>query len=419
MEITFVNHSSFIINYKKVKLICDPWLEGKAFNNGWGLLSETQLQYEDFKDITHIWFSHEHPDHFAPPNLFKIPLEYRKNIVVLYQETVDEKVLNFCNKLQFKTQIPLKENEPYQIHEDLTIMCNPYVDGDSYALFQTDNCKLLNLNDCLVKTREDAKELVEEIGEVDVLFSQFGYSKKIGNIDGVSLRKEAAQEKLDRLRYQCEFLKPKILVPFATFTYFCHEENRYNNVGMNKIDAAVGFIKNELEVKCNVLYPADSWCVGEDWDSKSAIERYMKDYAALEKIEYIQAPIIELNKIIIESKQFAGILRDGYPQFESELLEMDAKVYISDYGKTFRFSIPNGLEEEAFDYDECDIAVGSETLYYGYKHLWGIDTMNINARFQIPPQGYHPKFKIFGDMASHLNRGEPLEKLEVTTLIMS
>src|SRR3569832_1403001 len=111
MKITFVNHASFIIDYKKIKLICDPWLEGTAFDNGWALLSKTQLAYEDFKTITHIWFSHEHPDHFSPPSLARIPLDYRKNITILFQETIDGKVLEFCRKLEFKTLIALEENK--------------------------------------------------------------------------------------------------------------------------------------------------------------------------------------------------------------------------------------------------------------------------------------------------------------------
>lgn len=420
MKITFVNHSSFIIDYKKVKLVCDPWMEGTAFNNGWGLLSKTQLQYEDFKDITHIWFSHEHPDHFSPPNMFKIPQEYREKITVLYQETVDEKVIEFCKKLQFKEQIELKANEYHTIFEDLTIMCNPYTEGDSYAVFKTNKHKILNLNDCLIRTREDAEELAKLTGEVDVLFSQFGYSKKVGNIDGVALREAASQEKLDRFRFQSESLKPKVIVPFATFVYFCHEENRYNNVGMKRIDEVASFIENEMDVKCNVLYPNDSWNIDEEWDSTNSIQQYMKDYAALENsIEYIKAPKIELDKVIEQSKKLATTLSERYPQFKEELSEMDANVYITDYNKSFRFSVPEGLVEADIDYDFCDVATGSECLFYGFKHLWGIDTMNINARFQVPKCGYYPKFKIFGDMASCLNRDEPLEKLEVTNFIIT
>ncbi|MEZ4848461.1 MAG: hypothetical protein R3B93_07555 [Bacteroidia bacterium] len=351
--------------------------------------------------------------------MFKIPLEYRQKITVLYQDTVDEKVVDFCQKLEFKEQIELKENVPYHIYEDLTIMCNPYTEGDSYALFSTNNHKLLNLNDCLVKTREEAKSLAEVVGEVDVLFSQFGYSKKVGNIDGITLREEASLEKLERLKYQCEFLKPKVLVPFATFVYFCHEENRYNNHGMKRIDSVASFIEDEIGVTCNVLYPGDCWEMGKEWDSTKSIENFLQFYAALETTEYIKAPKIDLEVLVAQSRDFAKTLWDRYPQFREELSNMEAGVYVTDYNQSFRFSVPDGLVETHIDYDFYDLATGSECLHYGFKYLWGIDTMNINARFQIPIHGYYPKFKIFGGMASCLNREEPLKKLEVTNFIVT
>ena len=89
MKIRFVNHSGFIVEHAGKKVICDPWLEGTVFNNGWKLISPTLLKYEEFANIDYIWFSHEHPDHFYPPNLKKIAPEHKKNITILFQETID------------------------------------------------------------------------------------------------------------------------------------------------------------------------------------------------------------------------------------------------------------------------------------------------------------------------------------------
>src|ERR1043165_9435943 len=98
MKIEFVNHASYIVDHAGIRLICDPWTEGTAFDNGWSLLTPSKFTFDDYKNITHIWFSHEHPDHFSPPNLSKIPAEHRKNITVLYHETNDKKVINWCKQ---------------------------------------------------------------------------------------------------------------------------------------------------------------------------------------------------------------------------------------------------------------------------------------------------------------------------------
>src|SRR5205807_3141611 len=71
--------SDLVLTARDVRLITDPWLFGSAFNNGWDLISETKFSLDDFREITHIWFSHEHPDHFAPPVLKAIDPAVRAN----------------------------------------------------------------------------------------------------------------------------------------------------------------------------------------------------------------------------------------------------------------------------------------------------------------------------------------------------
>jgi len=47
------------------------------------------------------------------------------------------------------------------------------------------------------------------------------------------LRSAAALEKLDRLVLQDKFLKPDLIIPFASFVYFCHKDNFYLNDAQN------------------------------------------------------------------------------------------------------------------------------------------------------------------------------------------
>ena len=75
----FVNHSCGILTNNKKSLVMDPWIEGSVFNNSWNLLVKTtEKSIQNIKDSNCIWFSHEHPDHFNPPNI-KL-LEKIKNI---------------------------------------------------------------------------------------------------------------------------------------------------------------------------------------------------------------------------------------------------------------------------------------------------------------------------------------------------
>ena len=68
MKIRFLNHASFILEYKNFKILTDPYLYGDAFNEGWRLIKEFDHQ-KYLSNLTHIYFSHEHPDHFSVPFL--------------------------------------------------------------------------------------------------------------------------------------------------------------------------------------------------------------------------------------------------------------------------------------------------------------------------------------------------------------
>ena len=48
MKIQFFNHACFSVEYKNDLLLCDPYLDGTAFNNGWDLIVEGILFEFDY-----------------------------------------------------------------------------------------------------------------------------------------------------------------------------------------------------------------------------------------------------------------------------------------------------------------------------------------------------------------------------------
>lgn len=123
MDIRFVNHASFVCEHAGVRLPCDPWLYGSAFNDGWDLIVESGFTVEQFADIDYIWFSHEHPDHFSPRVLLDIPKALRPEITVLYKQTSDQKVLEFCRKQGFAGR-ELHDRQRTDLGSGLTVTCS-------------------------------------------------------------------------------------------------------------------------------------------------------------------------------------------------------------------------------------------------------------------------------------------------------
>src|SRR5690349_17707075 len=81
MRMTFVGHASVICELGDVRLWSDPWLQGDAFNESWTLYPRPSLRDEDVARVTHIWISHEHPDHLSIPTIKALPAEQKARII--------------------------------------------------------------------------------------------------------------------------------------------------------------------------------------------------------------------------------------------------------------------------------------------------------------------------------------------------
>ena len=270
--ITFVNHASVILSHNNIKLITDPWIFGSAFNNGWDLISKSKFSIDDFENITHIWFSHEHPDHFNPSVLKKIPEDIRNKITILFQDTLDHRVANLCEKLNFKSVIEMKPEEYVSLSEDFQIKCVPNGTYDSWFYAKIGNKKILNINDCMVDSTSQIKIIKKQIDDVDILLTQFGYASWVGDPEDIKLRKYASIEKLNRIKIQSDFIKPKFIIPFASFVKFSNVDNNYMNDEMNTISSVEEYIINNTNSTPIILYPGDKWIISENHENTNAIK---------------------------------------------------------------------------------------------------------------------------------------------------
>ncbi|MCW5908745.1 MAG: MBL fold metallo-hydrolase [Chitinophagales bacterium] len=405
MQIEFVNHASFVVQEGNIRLLIDPWLEGYAFYEGWAHVSRTKFTYEDFKDITHIWFSHEHPDHFSPPVLSKIPMQYRKRITVLYQETLDKKVVELCKKMGFGNVVELKP-EWVALSDAISVYNKPHSDGDSWICIRTQDCTLLNLNDCVMENDRQVEHIKQIAGKTDVLFTQFSYANWAGNKDDHATRKRIAEEKLQEILRQNRIVQPEYIVPFASFIWFCHRENFYLNDGAKKIDFIFDFIKQHTKATPVVMYPGDVWKAGsKGYNSIPAIERYIADWnAIMANPPLAETKIVAEDELTLNAKKFA----DDLLKFNSFFIQLlkPTRIYITDYAASYIFSLKTGLQKSEMAADNCDIALSADALNYCFKYLWGGGTLRVNGRYQLPPRGSFFNFKIYFQISQMNNFGE-------------
>lgn len=397
--ITFVNHASVIFSHKNIKLITDPWIFGNAFNDGWELLSKSEFTLNDFENITHIWFSHEHPDHFNPFVLNKIPENYRKNITILFQNTLDHRVAKKCEQLKFKNIIEMNNQDFISLSDEFQIKCIPNGTYDSWFYAKIGNKKILNINDCMVDSIPQARIIKKLIDDVDILLTQFGYASWVGDNDDIQLRKDASLEKLKRIKIQAKIFKPKFIIPFASFIRFCHKDNFYMNHEMNTISDVSKFIDEHTDSIPIILYPGDQWLSEDKIDNSIAIEKYKIDSQKNLELKTSDKIIMFEELQDLAFSYIDGIKKRNNWNFVKFLHKINffktTNIFLKDLNSSFSFDLINGLKKSKMNESAVDIITDSDSLSFVFSWDYGMDTLFVNARFRTSGGKVMNFFRLF------------------------
>jgi hypothetical protein len=424
VRIEWINHAAYVLEAGGVRLVADPWIDGRAFDDGWAHVTPTRLRYEDFADVTHVWFSHEHPDHFSPSNVRKIPESARRRITVLYQRTRDRKVARFCEAAGFARVVELPRRRWFAVAPGFDVMNEKVGNDDSWLAVRTGGKILLNLNDCVIRTEAPCAAIRRLLGGAapDVLLTQFSYANWSGNSGDVAAHRAAASERLDRARLQATALGARSVVPFASFVWFCHEENAFHNEGMNRVEDAHAAIESLGGPRSVVLFPGETWDVGAPRDSAASIERYRPEYErALRATELVKSPPVALETLRGQADEFvARLLRKNGALFRLARRRNPfpaALVGVADHGVTAEFSLERGLVPVANPARPCDAAASSSALSYAFVHEWGGGTLHVNGRYTAPPGGDAQRLFLYFELSGANNRGVTFPSLFVQRLV--
>ncbi|MEA2782722.1 MAG: UDP-MurNAc hydroxylase [Rhodospirillaceae bacterium] len=387
-SIEFINHACVIIDTGSARILCDPWLRGSVFDNGWDLLVETGQKLADL-DFTHIWFSHEHPDHFSPPALKEFPEERRRRTPVLYQQTRDRKVRNFCDGLGAPV-IELAPFEPYPLDQQVTVTSSVVGGYDSWLHVRCPGGSILNANDCRLIARADLERIKAITGDLDLLMTQFGYANWVGNPGDVESPRRAAGKTAGQIEAQCAVLRPEFVLPFAGFIWFSHRENYFwNDTAIHVNDAATALAS--LGVKPVVMFPGDRWQIGSPVDNAPALSKWQRAYDAV-RSRYLHegrsVPITELQRTF-QSMQSRLQRRNDWSAVSQLKRDGDLPtsfIYLTDHDRSLAFDIVDGLQPSSTQRGDCDIRLSSEALAYVMNYDWGRGTVTINGRFEASYQ---------------------------------
>jgi len=402
LDIEMVNHAGLLFTRGNTGLLVDPWLTGSAFESGWDLLSPTSFGESDWGRVTHIWISHEHPDHFSVPSLRSIPEADRDRIEVLFQRTEDQRVLAFCQRL-FKAVTEIGP-EPVDIG-DLRISCTNHTFGDSYLWVEAGDMLVLNTNDCVFENEDDLTRLLRSLPKApDVLCTQFSYANWCGNPDDPTSRLAYADGVAQAVLAQIEVLQPTFVVPFASFIWHSHEENSYMNTTANDVGDIAAMISTDTGSLPIVLYPGESWAPAESRSAEAnnvAIESYRSDVAAwVERGPKHRTETVPLETLLEHAEQWHASLRDVLGRssraFEVTGYLRPVALWVEDHAVAIEITVSSLKINKGSTDGACHLAATSDALDACFRQPYGGMTLGVNGRFRTPkPEGHQLVMRFF------------------------
>ena len=392
MQVTLINHACVKIALGDAVILCDPWLAGPAFNNGWDLLIKTPLTLDQVMDgVTHIWLSHEHPDHFVPKFFIDIAARY-KSVPVLFQATRDRRVASFIEKQGFRL-IELPDRHAQHIGT-VRVMCGVSEFYDSWLHLTDGAHSVLNLNDCAEGEDAELRGIARLTGPVDLLLTQFSYAAWKGGRANAQFRVLAAKRKLDTIATQIRALKPRHVVPFASFVYFSNEENSYLNDHINRPEDARAAIA-AAGAEPVILFPGETFDSGQPHDNAASLAAYAKVYEGLAALP-LRGPgdSVPLEQLAREFEKYrAGIFAKNSRALIGLLRRLPAlgafhpvTIRLTDLKETVSVSIVDGFTVAPAGAE--DVAMHSGSLSFIFNNPFGYDTLTVNGRFEATPEGF-------------------------------
>jgi UDP-MurNAc hydroxylase len=378
VQVTMIGHASVLVEAGPFRIISDPWYRGRAFNDGWDVHPAPVWEPRSLAEATHLWISHEHPDHLSIPTLKAVPPDVRAGLTVLFQRSWSSEVVGFLEKLGFGRLVEIEHGEKLSLGHGVSIMSWQVGHQDSALAIHHDGQTLLNLNDCK-PTSAGARRLLTEIGPVDLLLDQFSIAGWAGNPDDGAALAASKQHALDTLFSHQQDFAPAATIPFASFMRFCHRENSYLNTAAVGLDEVADGWSSKGRSDLIMLHHGDRWAIGERApDLAGAVERDRQHQRDRDAAPLVEPEPRERGEVVAALEErmdewrrvfSAPLLRAVTDPVLFQIEDLDLEVVFDPIRRT--------------DAPATTVHLTSQPAWFAGTQRFGIETLLISGRFRL------------------------------------
>ena len=316
MRFAILSHAGMLVETEEIKLVVDPWIVGSCYWRSWWNYPRPVLP-ASLDDITHIYLTHHHWDHFHGPSLRKLP----KSAVALIPQAHSRRLVDNLREFGFRDMVELPHGKTVSIRSSLRITSYHFAPVlDSTLVVDDGTSVLVDMNDCKL-TGLPLRQLMTRHPKVDFLFRSHSSADAYPHCVEAEDRRE--QHYRTNTDYLVEFAKtvelihPRYAIPFASNQCFLHRDTwKYNETVMSPLAVKEHFEAERIGgSECVVMVAGDSWdrvsgFALQDHDHFTQRQRQLEEYAA----------------------EVSPILSDYYAREERRTLSFDAfKAYFSEF----------------------------------------------------------------------------------------
>jgi len=382
MKLTLINHASVLIEKDEFYFLTDPWYFGEVFNGSWALEFDTpEKELEKvLNKTTHLYISHEHPDHLHFPTLKKIVKKFKKKITLYIQDLPRKEVKYALKKIGFENIIEVKHRQFIKLTDSITLYLYSVFPVDSAcALIETNKNGekkiILNCNDTEL-SNYDLRKIKSDLKKVDLILNQFSFATYNGNPDYKNQTEIQKEHMVKSYIKEQKYFEADLSIPFASFSYFCTSDNYI----LNKYKTDLIFLKEQLDkhkLNSNFLLPGDTVDLYKLSDFK---ERELNEFEKAKNLKvkdgYKSLSADDLNKSF---HNCISHLNSYFPKFFVRLIGNfiifcpDIEIYVEINFKNKSF--------KKFNYEvKPDLIIYSQPLGYALAHSWGLNSLTIGGR---------------------------------------